>query len=57
MAFQYFQLQQASSVSSPITGDTITLRWDDTIVPAGNTQASTLSLLGLFPNSTWTNIF
>ncbi len=53
MAFQYFQLQQASSVSSPITGDTITLRWDDTIVPAGNTQASTLSLLGLFPNSTW----
>ena len=53
MAIKYFQLEQSSSISSPITGDTVVLKWDDTIIPAGNTQSSTLSLLSSYPNSTW----
>ena len=53
MAILYFRLEQSATVGSPTTGDTITLRWDDTIVPAGNTQSSTTSLISLFPNSTW----
>ena len=53
MAILYFRLEQSATVGSPITGDTIVLKWDDTIVPAGNTQASTTNLISLFPNSTW----
>ena len=53
MATLYFRLEQSATVGSPITGDTIVLKWDDTIVPAGNSQSNTVSLLGLFPNSTW----
>ena len=51
MAILYFRLEQSATVGSPITGDTIVLKWDDTIVPAGNTQASTTNLISLFPTA------
>lgn len=34
MAIRYFELKQAYSSGSPITGDTIVMKWDDTVVPA-----------------------
>ena len=53
MAILYFRLEQSATVGSPTTGDTVILKWDDTIVPAGTSQSDTLSQLTLFPNSTW----
>ena len=53
MAIRYFRLEQAASGSSPVTGDTIVMKWDDTVVPAGINQATTLNLMNVFPNATW----
>ena len=53
MAIRYFELKQAYSSSSPITGDTIVMKWDDTVIPAGTNQATTVALIGLYPNATW----
>ena len=53
MAIRYFELKQAYSSGSPITGDTIVMKWDDTVVPAGSNQATTLNLINVFPNATW----
>jgi hypothetical protein len=53
MAIRYFELKQAYDGSSPITGDTIIMKWDDTVVPAGLTQATTLNFISTYPNSTW----
>jgi hypothetical protein len=53
MAIRYFELKQAYSGSSPITGDTIVMKWDDTVIPAGLNQSTTLSFMGIYPNATW----
>lgn len=53
MAIKYYRLKQAATGSSPITGDTIYMRWDSNDVPAGLTQSTTTTVLNSYPNSTW----
>ena len=53
MAIRYFRLEQAYDGSSPVTGDTIVMKWDDTVIPSGFNQALTLTFMGIYPNATW----
>ena len=53
MAILYFKLEQRATGGSPITGDTVVMKWDSNDTPAGTDQTTTVNYLSSFPDSTW----
>ena len=53
MAILYFKLEQRATGGSPITGDTVVMKWDSNDTPAGSDQTTTVNYLSSFPDSTW----
>ena len=53
MAILYFKLEQRATPGSPITGDTVVMKWDSNDTPAGTDQTTTVNYLSSFPDSTW----
>ena len=53
MAILFFKLEQRATGGSPITGDTVVMKWDSNDTPAGSDQTTTVNYLSSFPNSTW----